>query len=636
MKAEDSIEKIITTLRKHPEGLTLSSLAKLSGLHRHTSAKYIRKLVKAGTVFYRKIGSAKLCYLKNKVSTQERKKRFSVKKEKGFNFVLILTVTFLFLLQLSIVAQNFSGFLNVSNSSELEQIYGQFTENYEIVENNTNSTSIEVLPVEEEIVESTSTTSTTTTMPFTEGENNTVEIDNSTSQDLEFPSYYLFGVSKEKVMIGEEVEFFVFWQDDFGLDEWIFSWNSSGSWENESYTFISSYDEETKVLTKQGWKYFKDLSYEDEVAVLSADEIKWERPLRIVKLPYDDGIYKINGEIDICVTPKHKVFARIDYPLDFVKRARDLLFGVDLSEFKFIEVERAYELAKAGYGITFLDENLKPIYVKQISLESYKGVIYDLTVPSHIILVKRFGKAVWSSNLNILEAWSNVTKTVNSVGTIAFKFYASDLAGNWNETEIGLMEVLPQILEENVQPKPEIKIEKIEAPYSVNISEEFEVKAFITSLNGNSSDVFVSLQAPEEFIAGDLQKTLAQVGENESSMISWLLKANECGNYTLNITTETNESKDFKSFDIEVFCPENIGFFPLLEAYVKVENINKGNFVWKSVTINGNISVNGNLIKANVKVSVEDPDGKIIYQKKKVSDGNFIFNFEFLPESFGI
>ncbi|MEM7826499.1 MAG: Hint domain-containing protein, partial [Candidatus Aenigmatarchaeota archaeon] len=411
MKAEDHLEKIIATLKEQPEGFIPSFLEKSLGLHG---------------------------------------KEVSSKGEKSLKFVVILAIAFLLLLQASIVAQNFSEFLNISNSSNLDQISGFLAKNG-IVENDANSTTSTTLPLEEEIVEPTSTTSTSTTLPSSEGESNAVELDTLA------PSYSFFGASKEKAKVGEEVEFFAFWQDDFGLDKWVFSWNSSGSWENESYTFISSYDEETKVLTRQGWKYFKDLSYEDEVAVLSSGKIKWEKPLRIVAIPYDDGIYKINGEIDIYVTPNHKVFARIDYPIDFVRRIKDFLFGVDLKEFKFIEVEKAYELAKAGYGITFLDENLKPIYVKQISLESYKGMIYDITVPSHVILVKRFGKAVWSSNLNVLEGWSNVTKTVNSAGKIAFKFYASDLAGNWNESEVGLLEVSPEISEENVtEPKPEI------------------------------------------------------------------------------------------------------------------------------------------------------------------------------------
>ncbi|MEM5855786.1 MAG: hypothetical protein QW472_05750, partial [Candidatus Aenigmatarchaeota archaeon] len=259
-----------------------------------------------------------------------------------------------------------------------------------------------------------------------------------------------------------------------------------------------------------------------------------------------------------------------------------------------------------------------------------KGMIYDVTVPSHVILVKRDSKAVWSSNLNVLEGWSNITKTVNSSGTIAFKFYASDLAGNWNETEIGIINITQNessALENIAQVKPEIKIEKIEHPLFVNVLQEFEVKAFITSFN-----VTTSLQAPQEFIVESLQKNLAQVGENESFIVSWLLKANKCGNYTLNITAEANESKDFKSFDILVKCEQKN---TAINAFVSVENVTKEKKIWKNVKIYGNVSLNESITSSNVSIVIKDPKGEIIFQDKASTDGNFLFNFEFLPKHSG-
>ena len=38
---EEGIRRI---LKEHPEGLTISSLAKAMGLHRHTAAKYVKGL----------------------------------------------------------------------------------------------------------------------------------------------------------------------------------------------------------------------------------------------------------------------------------------------------------------------------------------------------------------------------------------------------------------------------------------------------------------------------------------------------------------------------------------------------------------------------------------------------------------
>ncbi|MEM5836652.1 MAG: Hint domain-containing protein, partial [Candidatus Aenigmatarchaeota archaeon] len=575
MKAEDHLEKIIATLKEQPEGFIPSFLEKSLGLHG---------------------------------------KEVSSKGEKSLKLVVILAIAFLLLLQASIVAQNFSEFLNISNSSNLDQISGFLAKNG-IVENDANSTTSTTLPLEEEIVEPTSTTSTSTTLPSSEGESNAVELDTLA------PSYSFFGASKEKAKVGEEVEFFAFWQDDFGLDKWVFSWNSSGSWENESYTFISSYDEETKVLTRQGWKYFKDLSYEDEVAVLSSGKIKWEKPLRIVAIPYDDGIYKINGEIDIYVTPNHKVFARIDYPIDFVRRIKDFLFGVDLKEFKFIEIEKAYELAKAGYGITFLDENLKPIYVKQISLESYKGMIYDITVPSHVILVKRFGKAVWSSNLNVLEGWSNVTKTVNSAGKIAFKFYASDLAGNWNESEVGLLEVSPEISEENVtEPKPEILQECEEKLGQQNL---LAINAFVSVesvTKGNKTWKFVKVYGNVSLNESIISSNVSIVIKDPKGKIVFQDKESTDGSFLFSFEFLPKHSGTYRA---EIFAETEFGntgkilSFEILKHLKLKPKIKQEKFNYElGEKIRFEISVvdedtNELYPNASLKVFVVDPEGNV-------------------------
>ena len=57
-------EKIIETLREHPEGLTILNIAKLIGIHRHTATKYIYYLVGTEAIYQRDVGPAKLCYLK--------------------------------------------------------------------------------------------------------------------------------------------------------------------------------------------------------------------------------------------------------------------------------------------------------------------------------------------------------------------------------------------------------------------------------------------------------------------------------------------------------------------------------------------------------------------------------------------
>jgi len=76
---EEGIRKI---LKEHPEGLTISSLAKAMGLHRHTAAKYVKGLAEKGEIKQRKIGMAKLCYLKKE--SVELKLKFLDRSSQNF------------------------------------------------------------------------------------------------------------------------------------------------------------------------------------------------------------------------------------------------------------------------------------------------------------------------------------------------------------------------------------------------------------------------------------------------------------------------------------------------------------------------------------------------------------------------
>ena len=72
---QDIRKAIIELLKEHPEGLTIQQISDALKISRITAAKYIHELLGAEIIFQRKIGKAKLCYLKHKfvqkVSTEE-------------------------------------------------------------------------------------------------------------------------------------------------------------------------------------------------------------------------------------------------------------------------------------------------------------------------------------------------------------------------------------------------------------------------------------------------------------------------------------------------------------------------------------------------------------------------------------
>ena len=66
-RMEEIENKILKYLGKHPEGTMILDLAYAIGTHRHTATKYVYRLEGAGKIKMRKIGIAKLCYLKRKL-----------------------------------------------------------------------------------------------------------------------------------------------------------------------------------------------------------------------------------------------------------------------------------------------------------------------------------------------------------------------------------------------------------------------------------------------------------------------------------------------------------------------------------------------------------------------------------------
>jgi len=56
--------KIKKLLSEHPEGLHILDIARHVNMHRHTVTKYIYQLIGSGEIYYREVGTARLCYLK--------------------------------------------------------------------------------------------------------------------------------------------------------------------------------------------------------------------------------------------------------------------------------------------------------------------------------------------------------------------------------------------------------------------------------------------------------------------------------------------------------------------------------------------------------------------------------------------
>ncbi|MFH8092606.1 MAG: HTH domain-containing protein [Candidatus Aenigmatarchaeota archaeon] len=95
-------EEILQLLSKHPEGLTITSIAEKLGIHRHTATKYVKDLILSGKINERNVGMAKLCFL-NKYKS---KHIIGEKAETGQAQIFALAIL-LFFIPVLIIAQNF-------------------------------------------------------------------------------------------------------------------------------------------------------------------------------------------------------------------------------------------------------------------------------------------------------------------------------------------------------------------------------------------------------------------------------------------------------------------------------------------------------------------------------------------------
>lgn len=96
------------------------------------------------------------------------------------------------------------------------------------------------------------------------------------------------------------------------------------------------YDDQTEILTEEGWKLFDRLTETDRVATLSDGFLVYENPDRIIKERYKGVMYELETKmLSLCVTPKHNLWiAQRTY-----LHRKDMGF----SEFNFV-------LAKATFG----------------------------------------------------------------------------------------------------------------------------------------------------------------------------------------------------------------------------------------------------------------------------------------------
>ena len=100
------------------------------------------------------------------------------------------------------------------------------------------------------------------------------------------------------------------------LNWWKRLWTKRPVFESISFEFTQvkekygCYDEETEVLTIDGWKYFQDISYDDKIATLVDGEyLQYHKPTDIISYKYSGDMYRLKTRgVDLLVTPNHNLY----------------------------------------------------------------------------------------------------------------------------------------------------------------------------------------------------------------------------------------------------------------------------------------------------------------------------------------
>ena len=244
----------------------------------------------------------------------------------------------------------------------------------------------------------------------------------------------------------------------------VFNNIANESWYKIFLTNLSEcYDNETKILTEDGWKYFADLN-DEKVATLNVrnaencisehpenttqqqecfldnltGEMEWQLPTEIQSFDNNDYMYKIETEQgDLVVSEKHKVYSSV-VESNLANSFELNTFIIDfLSNFSSDHSGQLYFSANARYGTSLgcSGNRLQAFGIN--SLNSSSG--------TNFILVSKIDMTSKNSS-SVLCVFDNISSLLLANST---NINSGAIKCNLLETNISLASLLPLINKEN-------------------------------------------------------------------------------------------------------------------------------------------------------------------------------------------
>ena len=87
---------------------------------------------------------------------------------------------------------------------------------------------------------------------------------------------------------------------------------------HECYQLAACYDDQTEILSEDGWKLFKDLKNEKVATRTREGVLEWNKPTQHISYRYKGEMIHVTGRsTDLLVTPNHRMFVKRPFRKDF-------------------------------------------------------------------------------------------------------------------------------------------------------------------------------------------------------------------------------------------------------------------------------------------------------------------------------
>ena len=146
-----------------------------------------------------------------------------------------------------------------------------------------------------------------------------------------------------------------------------------------------------EVLTNNGWKFFPDITKEDQIATLKDTKLVYDYPIDLLYFPeYEGEMYHISNQaIDLDVTMNHRMWVSnyIDNEWShFTLKKTNEIIGLPTKYMGLVD--------NNYYNEIVIDKNT----IQEEKVYHYKGPVFCLQVPSEVFMVRKNGKSVWTGN----------------------------------------------------------------------------------------------------------------------------------------------------------------------------------------------------------------------------------------------